>query len=64
MQAALRYGDPRAQLKARGIPIGDFDEMIAAHAPTVGPAIDGHTKHFAHVPGLVLDNWLRAPTGR
>src|SRR3954467_10720680 len=30
--AATRHGDLRAQLRASGTPIGDFDEMIAAHA--------------------------------
>ena len=30
--AANRHGALRAQLKAQGTPIGDFDEMIAAHA--------------------------------
>ncbi|MDQ0072514.1 tRNA(fMet)-specific endonuclease VapC [Variovorax boronicumulans] len=65
LQAALRHGDLRAQLKAGGTPIGDFDEMIAAHALAVGAVIvTDNTKHFARVPGLVLDNWLRAPTER
>ena len=61
--AALRHGDLCAHLKTGGTPIGDFDEMIAAHALSVGAIIvTGNAKHFARVPGLVLDNWLRAST--
>ncbi|MGJ7607007.1 hypothetical protein ACSFA7_21905 [Variovorax sp. LT1R20] len=48
VQAALRHGDLRAQLKARGTPIGDFDEMIAAHAPAVGAAIVTDTRSISH----------------
>ena len=63
-QAAMRHGDLRAHLKASGTPIGDFDEMISAHALAIGAVVvTDNTRHFARVPGLVLDNWLRAPTG-
>jgi len=63
-QAATRHGDLRAQLRVSGTPIGDFDEMIAAHALAVGAVVvTDNTRHFARVPGLVLDNWLRAPSG-
>jgi tRNA(fMet)-specific endonuclease VapC len=62
--AATRHGDLRAQLRASGTPIGDFDEMIAAHALAVDAVVvTDNTRHFARVPGLVLDNWLRATTG-
>jgi tRNA(fMet)-specific endonuclease VapC len=63
-QAATRHGDLRAHLKASGTPIGDFDEMISAHALAIGAVVvTDNTRHFARVPGLVLDNWLRTPTG-
>jgi tRNA(fMet)-specific endonuclease VapC len=63
-QAAMRHGDLRAHLKAGGTPIGDFDEMIAAHALATGAVVvTDNTRHFARVPGLVLDNWLRASPG-
>ncbi|WP_429610547.1 hypothetical protein [Variovorax sp. W2I14] len=35
VQAALRHGDLRAQFKARGTPIGDFDETVAVGAAIV-----------------------------
>lgn len=63
-EAATRHGVLRADLKARGKPIGDFDEMIAAHALATGAVVvTDNTKHFARVPGLVIENWLRAATG-
>jgi len=63
-QAAIQHGDLRAHLKGSGTPIGDFDEMIAAHALAVGAVVvTDNTRHFKRVPGLVLDNWLRSPTG-
>lgn len=63
-QAAIQHGDLRAHLKASGTPIGDFDEMIAAHALAVGAVVvTDNTRHFKRVPGLVLDNWLRSATG-
>lgn len=61
--AATRHGALRADLKARGTPIGDFDEMIAAHALALGAVVvTDNTRHFARVPGLVIENWLR-PAG-
>lgn len=59
-KAANRHGELRADLKARGKPIDDFDEMIAAHALTVGAVVvTDNTRHFSRVPGLVIENWLR-----
>lgn len=60
-KAADSHGTLRAHLKAQGQPIGDFDEMIAAHALAVGAVVvTDNTRHFARVPGLVLENWLRS----
>jgi tRNA(fMet)-specific endonuclease VapC len=63
-KAANRHGELRAGLKARGTPIGDFDEMIAAHALSLGAVVvTDNTRHFARVPSLVLENWLRPSSG-
>ena len=63
-EAANRHGALRADMKARGKPIGDFDEMIAAHALATGAVVvTDNIQHFARVPGLVLENWLRPSTG-
>ncbi len=62
--AANRHGELRADLRARGTPIGDFDEMIAAHALAMGAVVvTDNTRHFKRVPGLALENWLRPATG-
>jgi len=60
VHAANHHGALRAHLQARGEPIGDFDEMIAAHALAAGAVvITDNTRHFARVPGLAVENWLR-----
>lgn len=59
-QAAHQHGILRAHLKAQGTPIGDFDEMIAAHALTLNAVlVTDNTRHFQRIPGLPLENWLR-----
>jgi tRNA(fMet)-specific endonuclease VapC len=63
-KAANRHGELRADLQARRLPIGDFDEMIAAHALAVGAVVvTDNVRHFSRVPGLVLENWLRPGAG-
>ena len=59
-EAANRHGVLRADLRARGTPIGDFDEMIAAHALATGAVmVTDNTQQFKRVAGLVLENWIR-----
>lgn len=41
-----------AQLKSRGKPTNDFDELIAAIAMTNDAAIVTMDEHFQHIPGL------------
>jgi tRNA(fMet)-specific endonuclease VapC len=63
-KAATRHGGLRAELKARGTPIGDFDKMIAAHALAIDAVVvTDNTRHFSRVPGLVIENWLRPAAG-
>jgi len=58
--AADAHGRLRAQLRRAGTPIGDFDEMIAAHALALGAAlVTDNTRHFRMVEGLPLENWIR-----
>lgn len=64
-RAANKHGELRADLKARAAPIGDFDEMIAAHALAVGAVVvTDNTRHFSRVAGLVIENWLRPAVDR
>jgi len=58
--AADMHGRLRAELRRRGTPIGDFDEMIAAHALALGSVlVTDNTRHFERVDGLVIENWIR-----
>jgi len=60
-QASRRHGELRAALKARGEPIGDFDDMLAAHALSLSAIlVADNTRHFTRVSGLVIENWLRS----
>lgn len=60
--AADLHGRLRARLRSRGTPIGDFDEMIAAHALSRNAVlVTDNLQHFQRIEGLVTENWLRAP---
>ena len=59
--AADAHGKLRAALRRAGTPIGDFDEMIAAHALALGAVlVTDNEKHFRRVKGLVVENWERS----
>lgn len=58
--AADAHGALRAKLRRAGTPIGDFDEMIAAHALALEAVlVTDNTRHFQRVEGLALENWIR-----
>lgn len=58
--AANRHGQLRAQLRLADVPIGDFDEMIAAHALSLGCVlVTDNTHHFGRIKDLQLESWLR-----
>ncbi len=57
--AARRYGELRAELEARGTPIGDADIRIASIALSRGlKVVTGNERHFRRVPDLMVENWL------
>ncbi len=59
-RAANQHGQLRAYLRAQGSPIGDFDEMIAAHALALDAIlVTDNVRHFERIPGLRIENWLR-----
>lgn len=61
--AAAAHGRLRAQLRQAGTPIGDFDEMIAAHALSVGAVlVTGNERLFRRISGLAVENWIRGTT--
>ena len=57
--AAEQYGKIRADLEARGEPIGAMDMMIAAHAKSIKAVlITNNQKHFARIKRLMIENWV------
>ncbi len=57
--AARRYGELRAELEAKGTPIGDADMRIASIALSRDlRVVTGNERHFRRVPDLIVENWL------
>ncbi|MET0333271.1 MAG: type II toxin-antitoxin system VapC family toxin [Rhizobacter sp.] len=51
----------RAQLRVKNHVLGDFDEMIAAHALALGAVlVTDNLRHFKRVEGLRVENWIRS----
>ena len=58
--AAAHYARSRAELDARGTPIGPLDLMIASHALALGiTLITTDLSEFRRVPGLRCEDWTR-----
>jgi len=56
---AARYGELYAALEGKGTPIGELDTQIAAHALALGVTlVTNNDRHFRHVVGLQLEDWL------
>ena len=59
IDAAKDYADIRANLSAKGMPIGNNDLWIAAHARALGHTlVTNNVKEFERVNNLKLDNWV------
>ena len=57
-KAAAHYGDIRADLERKGMPIGVNDLHIAGHARSEGlTLITNNLREFERVEALRLDNW-------
>lgn len=60
--AEQTYGELRAALERAGTPIGPNDLWIAAHAlASNATLVTDNEREFGRVPGLKVENWLRAP---
>ncbi len=56
-RAAEVYGDI---VRTFGVKRSSFDRLIAAHAIALGKTlVTNNERHFAGVPGLVVENWTR-----
>lgn len=54
----FHYARTRMALERAGIPIGNLDLMIAAHALAEGATVvTGDLRHFPAVPGLRVEEW-------
>ena len=61
LAAAEHYGRIRATLQQQGLPIGNNDLWLAAHAMAEGwTLVTNNTREFERVPGLRLENWVLA----
>jgi len=57
--AAIVYGKIRSDLEVRGIPMGPLDNLIAAHALSMGlTLVTNNTREFSRVPNLNVVNWV------
>ena len=57
-KAAYHFGQIRAELYAKGRPIGPYDMMIAGHARSEGLIlVSNNEKEFERVSGLRMENW-------
>ncbi len=55
------YAEIRARLEASGNAIGANDTLIAAHALALDcVVVTDNEREFRRVPGLAVENWLRA----
>jgi tRNA(fMet)-specific endonuclease VapC len=59
LSAAVHYGQVRASLQQQGLPIGNNDLWLAAHALAEGwTLVTNNTREFSRVPGLQVENWV------
>lgn len=59
-QDAVHFGQIRAELAAKGKPIGPYDAMIAGHARARGLIlVTNNMGEFKRVQGLRVENWAR-----
>ena len=57
--AARRYADLRAALELNGIPMGNLDLMIAAHALSVEAVLVTNDRSFRRLIHLKIEDWTK-----
>ena len=54
-----RFGEIKANLKLKGMPLADADIIIASIALEEGfPLVTGNVKHYSRIEGLAIENWF------
>jgi tRNA(fMet)-specific endonuclease VapC len=57
-QVAESYGKLRADLEGKGLMIGAYDLLIAAHALSLSlTLVTNNVREFSRVEGLQIENW-------
>lgn len=60
-KASEACGRVRAELEAKGQPIGPYDTQVAAHALSANKVLVTHnTREFSRVPELAIEDWTQA----
>lgn len=60
-EAAAAYGRIRATLERAGAPIGPLDNLIAAHALSLGVMlVTNNVRELERVPNLSIEDWTEA----
>jgi tRNA(fMet)-specific endonuclease VapC len=58
--ADRHYATIRLAIEAMGLPVGQLDMLLGAQALASGAVfVTANEKHFRHMPGLIIENWLR-----
>ena len=60
-EAARCYGEMRADLESRGLPLGNMDMLIAAHALALDAVLVTSDRSFNNVKGLRVSDWAKLP---
>ncbi|MBI2376374.1 MAG: type II toxin-antitoxin system VapC family toxin [Deltaproteobacteria bacterium] len=59
--SAQIFGEAKALLEKRGHRLADADLFIGAIAAAKqASVVTGNKKHYARIPGVVLEDWIRA----
>ncbi len=58
--ADRHYATIRLAIEAMGLPVGQLDMFLGAQALASDAVfVTANEKHFRHMPGLTVENWLR-----